>query len=59
MFEEEKVLIRLSEPPVGICSDYQSDLWGMYSATPGCDGEVVLTPGGGIKCTKCRGWFCF
>jgi hypothetical protein len=56
---EEKILLRLPDPPMGLCSDYQADPWGMHSATAGCEGEVVSAPGGGVKCTKCPGWFCF
>jgi hypothetical protein len=31
----------------------------LFGADPNCDHEVIAQPGGGIKCTKCPGWFCF
>lgn len=31
----------------------------LFAADPGCDHRVKPQPGGGIKCTKCRGWFCY
>jgi len=31
----------------------------LYDADPECKHEVVSASGGGIKCTKCRGWFCY
>ena len=31
----------------------------LNNADPDCKHEVVDAPGGGIKCTKCQGWFCF
>ena len=34
----------------------KDDLW---DADPTCKHNVVCAPGGGIKCTKCNGWFCF
>lgn len=37
-------------------SEEHKELWGR---TPGCDGQVVPASGGGVKCTKCRGWFCY
>jgi hypothetical protein len=45
-----------------ICKEYQEDEWGgLYGATPDCDGRIVSNfyGGGGVKCTKCRGWFCY
>lgn len=37
-------------------NDDGSDLW---DADPNCKHEVVSAPGGGAKCRKCKGWFCF
>lgn len=37
-------------------SEEHKELWGR---TEGCDGLVVSASGGGVKCTKCRGWFCY
>ena len=31
----------------------------LWDADPDCDHEVVNAPGGGVKCNKCPGWFCF
>lgn len=40
--------------------DYQLSLNGSHliSADPNCDHDVVSASGGGIKCTKCPGWYC-
>jgi hypothetical protein len=32
------------------------DLW---NADPKCKHKIVDAKGGGIKCTKCAGWFCY
>lgn len=31
-------------------------LWG---ADDNCDHEIMYPPGGGMKCHKCGGWFCY
>jgi hypothetical protein len=31
----------------------------LFNAAPKCNGLIIAAVGGGIKCTKCRGWFCF
>jgi hypothetical protein len=31
----------------------------LWDADPNCKHNVVAQRGGGIKCTKCPGWFCF
>lgn len=32
----------------------------LFDASPDCEHDVRPAPfGGGIKCTKCPGWFCF
>lgn len=31
----------------------------LFDADPNCKHEVVSAPGGGVKCKKCSGWFCF
>ncbi len=31
----------------------------LYDADPNCKHQTVDAPGGGIKCTRCAGWFCF
>ncbi|MDD5649987.1 MAG: hypothetical protein PHF86_06165 [Candidatus Nanoarchaeia archaeon] len=31
----------------------------LFDADPKCEHEIVDVPGGGVKCTKCTGWFCF
>jgi hypothetical protein len=33
--------------------------WELWDADPKCDHEVVDAPGGGVKCNKCKGWFCY
>ena len=30
----------------------------LWDADPKCKHDVISTNGGGVKCTKCRGWFC-
>lgn len=42
-----------------ICRDEQNSQFGLYEATPNCDGRIYPASGGGVKCTKCKGWFCF
>ena len=37
-------------------NEYEEELW---DAEPDCDHEIVSASGGGIKCTKCGGWFCY
>lgn len=50
------VVIPGAEPTGERCAD--SDLW---NRVEGCDGMVVdnFYGGGGVKCTKCPGWFCY
>lgn len=31
----------------------------LYDADPSCEHETYLPPGGGVKCRKCPGWFCY
>jgi hypothetical protein len=31
----------------------------LWDADPNCKHEEVSQPGGGVKCIKCNGWFCF
>lgn len=31
----------------------------LYNADPDCLHDEHPAPGGGVKCSKCRGWFCF
>jgi len=31
----------------------------LWDANPDCDHNIVDSPGGGVKCTKCGGWKCF
>ena len=40
-----------------ILEDYPSDE--LFDADPNCKHEIVDASGGGVKCTKCRGWFCY
>lgn len=35
---------------------YVEELW---NADPNCKHEIIGARGGGVKCTKCPGWFCF
>ena len=31
----------------------------LYDSSSNCVHNVVSSPGGGVKCTKCNGWYCF
>jgi hypothetical protein len=31
----------------------------LLGANPNCEHNIVTAPGGGVKCTKCKGWFCY
>lgn len=31
----------------------------LWDADPSCQHDIQAQPSGGIKCTKCRGWFCY
>lgn len=35
---------------------YDGELW---NANPACEHNVVSGSGGGVRCTKCGGWFCY
>ena len=43
--------------------DYNSELnyttEELYDADPDCKHKVIDANGGGVKCIKCTGWFCF
>lgn len=43
-----------------ICKEYQKE-WELFGADENCDGEIYSNfyGGGGVKCTKCKGWFCY
>ena len=48
-------------PPQKKMSKHQREMnkYELYDADPNCDHFVVDAPGGGVKCTKCPGWFCY
>lgn len=31
----------------------------LYNADENCEHDIQPAIGGGVKCTKCSGWFCF
>ena len=31
----------------------------LWDADENCDHEIMYPPGGGMKCHKCGGWFCY
>lgn len=31
----------------------------LWNADPNCNHNIVCASGGGIKCTKCNGWYCY
>lgn len=49
----------MQDKPKELCRDAQEDSTGLFDANPDCDGEVVSQIGGGVKCNKCHGWFCY
>ena len=52
--EKDWILLHTAKPtnpPV-----YNHDLLG---GDPNCEHNVVAAAGGGVKCTKCPGWFCY
>ena len=64
MSEHARKLDVIDVNPDPMCRDVQAstDRWDViWNATPGCDGRIVSNfyGGGGVKCTKCKGWFCF
>jgi len=46
------------EPTLKIASPQLTHL-PLYNADPNCNHNTIPAPGGGIKCTKCKGWFCY
>lgn len=55
------------EHPVGVledglcptCCDDEDEAEPLHNADPDCQHDIVDAPGGGVKCTKCPGWFCY
>lgn len=42
--------------------DKEEKLWWedtLYDADEDCEHDIQPATGGGVKCTKCKGWFCF
>jgi hypothetical protein len=33
--------------------------WELWNADPKCKHKIVYPKGGGVKCSKCDGWFCY
>lgn len=44
------------EPQPAAHFDTDGELW---NADPNCQHDEQPAPGGGVKCTKCPGWFCY
>lgn len=42
--------------PAHYAEEKGDELWG---ADPDCDHDIQAQPRGGVKCTKCAGWFCY
>ena len=42
-----------------VVKDELEDYGELFNADPECEHKIVGAPGGGIKCVKCRGWFCY
>ena len=38
---------------------HQKKVGELWDADPNCWHEIKSSSGGGVHCTKCRGWFCY
>lgn len=56
MADGTTLLVSVYQPPPAEVRYKGHDL---HDADPKCSHVIADAPGGGIKCTKCRGWFCF
>jgi len=55
-YEKEELNRRRRELDKALCDEAEEELW---EADPDCKHNIADDPGGGIKCIKCGGWFCF
>ena len=39
-----------------VVDEGEEELW---DANPNCKHKIINASGGGVKCIKCGGWFCF
>jgi hypothetical protein len=51
--DEELLQPKISSDPKGSPDE---ELW---HADPNCQHDIRSAPGGGVKCSKCPGWFCY
>lgn len=49
------LLIIMPGEPHGEIQEVQ-ELW---DADPNCEHDIQPATGGGVRCTKCSGWFCY
>lgn len=49
----------LTGESVGISDDPEEFGQELWDADLNCDHDIQHAPGGGVKCTKCPGWFCY
>jgi hypothetical protein len=57
-----KATIEMGEKPLYKVNEIVEPIWtteDLLNADPNCKHVVVDALGGGVKCTKCTGWFCF
>ena len=59
LIQKENDLLDVLELELSNHPDTPADEVVLYDADPNCKHHVVEANGGGVKCTKCQGWFCF
>jgi hypothetical protein len=52
-------IISLKEKKVEQVTPNGDPVADLLDADPNCEHNIVSAPGGGVKCTKCTGWFCY
>lgn len=55
-YEKQELNRRRRELDKALCDEGEDELW---DADSNCNHNIVEDDSGGIKCTKCEGWFCF
>jgi hypothetical protein len=50
------VMVNAKPPPVEDLMPAHGEL---FNADPNCEHNIVHASGGGVKCSKCPGWFCY
>ena len=55
--KDELSVVKAEAEPVS--STVPFDFNELWDADPNCKHDIKNAPGGGVKCTKCRGWCCY